>query len=95
MTIEQIKSGDLRLEHALLEAAAEVAFDLIDKIKNRGWKKFSSNYIREAVRCKYGLPFTNTDSPTINRLLRELHPELRPYIRISSLKDQDTSGNDG
>jgi hypothetical protein len=58
---------------------------LIFKMKNDGWC-WSSNFLREYVRCAYCEEFSNSDSPTILRELRRQHPELASYIDIGTLK---------
>jgi len=69
----------------LIDAFYKAALFLIDRIKNHGWR-WSSNYLREHVRCATGLKFTNSDSPHILRALMRDHPELRAYIDIKPLK---------
>jgi len=60
---------------------------LIDKCENWGWKKFSSNYLREHVRCVTGLKFSNSKSPEILRALLQEHPELSEWIELGQLKE--------
>ena len=71
----------------LMKAFHVAALFLIDQVENHGWKKFSSNYLREHVRCRYGYKFTNSRSPDVLRMVRDAHPELRKWIDIKSLKD--------
>jgi hypothetical protein len=70
----------------LVKAFRNAALFLIDKIERGGWKKFSSNYLREHVRCRYGLEFGNEVSPLVLREVRKQCPQLAPYIDIKRLK---------
>lgn len=78
---------DARFMDRLESKFCEAAMFLKDKVQNEGWH-WTSNYLREHVRARYGLRFTNTVSPIILRRLRDNHPELRPYIEIGALKDE-------
>lgn len=71
----------------LVEAFAEAAIFLRNKCENSRWR-WSSNFLREYVRCAYGYSFTNTRSPTILRLVKERYPELRSWIGTGTLKDE-------
>jgi hypothetical protein len=70
------------------EAFYEAALFLKDKIENGGWKKFSSNYLREHVRCRFGFVFSNTESPEILREVIRQHPELGQWITINARKGE-------
>jgi hypothetical protein len=41
---------------------------------------WSSNYLREHVRCATSIKFTNSLSPVVLREVIRQHPELAPYI---------------
>jgi len=69
----------------LVKAFHQAALFLLDRIKHDGWT-WSSNYLREHVRCSTGLTFTNSDSPRILRELRKAHPEIAQHIPIKPLK---------
>ena len=74
--------SDERLEAAFYKAA----IFLLERVRNDGWQ-WSSNYLREHVRCASGLKFTNSRSPEMLRKLRTAYPELKPYIEINPLKE--------
>lgn len=65
----------------LLAAFYKAALFLKDRVENDGWR-WSSNYLREHVRCASGLQFTNSVSPTMLRELRKAYPSLRPFIDV-------------
>lgn len=54
-------------DQKLVDAFHEAALFLKDRIEHGGWKVFSSNYLREHVRCRFGFKVGNTLSPTILR----------------------------
>lgn len=72
----------MKPDQALVEAFYEAALVLKDKIENNGWKTFSANYLREHVRCRYGLKFTNTVSPSVMKEVIAQHPELGRWIKL-------------
>src|SRR5580765_6486654 len=72
---------DVKADKVLVEAFYEAAIVLKDKIENDGWKKFSANYLREHVRCRFGYKFTNTLSPDIMVEVVKQHPELGRWIK--------------
>ena len=87
----------MTVEHGLqrkVDAFHEAALFLKDKIENGGWKRFSSNYLREHARCRFGIKFSNTDSPEVLRELRNQHPELARWITINARKEHETRGTD-
>lgn len=66
----------------LISAFYEAAIFMKDRVDNHGWKKSIANYLREHVRSRTGLNFSNTRSPKILDEIRLQHPELRPYIDV-------------
>lgn len=78
---------DERYEQRLVEAFHTAAMFLKAKVESNGWQ-WSSNYLREHVRCSTGMKFSNSISPDILRALRQDYPELRPYIEIGTLKGE-------
>lgn len=75
----------------LVRAFAAAARFLIDKCEHEGWH-WSSNFLREYVRCATSLQFSNTRSPDILRLLMQRHPEFRHWVEIASRKNDRESG---
>lgn len=73
------------IDRKLMLAFYRAAMFLKHRVDTEGWV-WSSNYLREHVRCATGLQFTNTRSPDILRQLRLQHPELIPYLDIKPLK---------
>jgi hypothetical protein len=73
-------------DQRLVNAFHEAALFLRDKIEYGGWKEFSSNYLREHVRCRFGLHFTNTISPKMLDEVVKQHPEMGSWIKINSRK---------
>jgi len=71
----------------LVSAFYRAAMFLKARIEHDGWG-WSSNYLREHVRCAYGLRFTNTESPQILRALMRAHPELNKLVKIKPLKQR-------
>jgi hypothetical protein len=69
-----------------VEAFHEAALFLKNRVENMGWKKFSSNYLREHVRCRFGIVFSNTESPEILREVIRQHPELCRWIVVNARK---------
>ena len=55
------------------------------KVETEGWL-YSSNYLREHARCAFGVSFTNSESPAILRILRQRHPDVKPWIGVKPLK---------
>lgn len=55
---------------------------LIEMIKQGIWKQFSTNYLREAVRCKYGEAFTNTVSPIVYAEVLRRRPDLKDWMDV-------------
>lgn len=74
-------------DEQLVRAFAVAGRFLRDKCEREGWH-WSSNFLREFVRCTTTLQFANARSPTILRLLREREPELRGWIEISGRKGE-------
>jgi hypothetical protein len=70
----------------LIEAFYEAALFLQDKIIHGGWAVFSSNYLREHVRCRYGYAFSNSLSPRILDEVKKQHPELALWITTNARK---------
>ncbi len=60
---------------------------LMRRIDQDGWV-WTSNILRELVRSKHGLKFTNTISPDLLRMLRQRNPEMRKYIVINTRKGE-------
>jgi len=75
-----MKASDERLVMAFSNAA----LFLIEHIKNDGWK-WSSNYLREHVRCATDLHFCNTISPKILDVLKK-NPLIGPYVITKTRK---------
>lgn len=69
----------------LVDAFYRAALFLKARVDEDGWK-WSSNFLREYVRCSTRIGFTNTESPDFLREVRRQHPELRAYIKIKPLK---------
>lgn len=76
----------------LVRAFASAARFLKDKCEHDGWH-WSSNFLREYVRCSTSLQFSNTRSPEILRLLKAREPELRHWIDIAARKGDGSSGS--
>jgi hypothetical protein len=72
-------------DQRLVSACYDAALWLLERIEKEGWKRFSWNYLREHVRCKDGLPFTNTASPGVYEAVRKQNPDLAR--RISRQED--------
>ena len=70
----------------LVRFVTQAADDLIDKVKNKGWHCFSTNYLREVARCQYGEPFTNTDSPEVYTEVIKRRPDLAKWIEVKKTK---------
>lgn len=70
----------------MVRAFHEAALFLKDRVENAGWKKFSSNYLREYVRCRYGYRFSNSLSPVILDKLLLQHPEWEPWVKTAERK---------
>jgi len=69
----------------LVRAFTEAAYFLREKCEHQGWH-WSSNFLREYVRCTTNLRFANARSPTILRMVKDRHPDLSKWIEISGLK---------
>lgn len=69
----------------LVQAFADAAFFLKDRVRQAGWK-WSDNFLREYVRCKFRLRFTNSLSPDILREVQRRYPELEDMIVLGPLK---------
>jgi hypothetical protein len=76
-----------RYNQRLIDAFYKAALFLVERIQHDGWV-WSSNYLREHVRCATGLKFSNSISPEILRELRK-YPNLRPWIEIAPLKENE------
>jgi len=87
MQQREMWSAEVPDEH-LVRAFTEAAYFLRDRCEQSGWH-WSSNFLREYVRCTTDLRFANARSPTILRMVRDRHPELRRWIDISGLKKED------
>lgn len=74
-------------QQRLVEAFYRATLFLLERIEKDHWR-WSSNYLREHVRCATGLSFSNSDSPTILRALRTAHPDIAQWIDIGKLKDE-------
>lgn len=79
---------------ALLNAFYEAALFLKDQCEHGGWRKFSSNYLREHARCRYGVAFSNTLSPKLLRQVLKEHPDLAQWIKTNPLKIDIDLGRD-
>ena len=64
----------------LVKMGFDAALFMIFHIENRGWKKWTDNYIREHIRCTTGLSFSNTPSPLLYKEIRRQHPELTKWF---------------
>lgn len=71
---------DQKLVNAFYEAAIWLKY----QIDNEGWKRFSANYLREHVRCRHAMRFTNSLSPIILRMVIEQHPNLAQWIKLKA-----------
>jgi hypothetical protein len=80
--------SDLFASRHLIDAFDDAATFLLARMKHGGWKTFSANYLREHVRCKTGLKFSNSISPMILRGLLERRPELAEFIELGTLKSE-------
>jgi len=69
----------------LIQAFRNASIFLIGMIKAEGWV-WSSNYLREHVRCATGLKFSNTISPVVLREVAKRYPAIAPYIEIKPLR---------
>lgn len=78
---------DDRYKQRLTNEFYRAALFLVDRVQHDGWV-WSSNYLREHVRCATGLKFSNTISPEILRELRNRYPKLAAWIEIGSLKNE-------
>lgn len=78
---------DKNLVHAFYLAA----LFLKDRVDHHGWQ-WSSNYLREHVRCATGWRFSNSLSPVILREVIRRHPELGSYVDIKPLKRRHIPG---
>jgi hypothetical protein len=67
----------------LNEAFYQAALHLKEKVEKEGWK-WSSNYLREYVRCRWHFKFTNTLSPDIMKEVVKKHPELGNWIILKT-----------
>lgn len=76
---------------AKVDAFHEAALFLKDKIENGGWKKFRSNYLREHCACRFGIGFSNSDSPAILDELRKQHPEVARWVVVHARKEKDAA----
>jgi hypothetical protein len=65
----------------LIEAFYCAALFLKLRIEQDGWQ-WSSNYLREHVRCANGMRFSNSQSPAILRALKKAHPDIAPFIKL-------------
>lgn len=74
-------------DEQLVQAFATAGRFLKEKCEREGWH-WSSNFLREFVRCTTTYQFANARSPTILRLLREREPELKGWIEIAPLKNE-------
>lgn len=81
-----MESAGVKLDPKLVEAYRNAALTLIDNIERKGWKKFRSNYLREHVRCRYGLGFGNELSPDVLREVLKQCPQLAAYITVKRRK---------
>jgi len=68
----------------LVRAFYDATMFLKQRVEQDGWQ-WSTNYLREHVRCATGLRFSNSISPTMFRTLRERYPELREFLAIKPL----------
>lgn len=75
-----------RLDPQLVRAFYRAALFLKARIEHDGWG-WSSNYLREHVRCAYGLKFTNSKSPEVLRAVMRQYPELATLIKIKPRKE--------
>lgn len=71
----------------LVRAFYRAALFLKHRIETQGWV-WSSNYLREHVRCATNARFTNSLSPEILREVIRQHPELAAYIEIKPRKQR-------
>ena len=74
----------------LVQAYYRAALFSIEHKERHGWRALSSNYLREHVRCAFGLQFTNTDSPMILRAFRRAYPDIAYHFDIKPLKKRGT-----
>jgi hypothetical protein len=81
------KYNDRYMDRLIVEFHRAAQF-LIDRVQNDDWV-WSSNYLREHVRCATGMKFTNSISPEILRELRARYPELAPWIETTPIKGED------
>lgn len=70
----------------LVDAFYEAAIVLKHHVEYDGWK-WSSNFLREYVRCRWGYKFSNTISPLILDEVIRQHPELAGWIVTAERKD--------
>lgn len=77
-------------DEQLVRAFTTAAVFLKNKCEREGWV-WSSNFLREFVRCSSGYQFANARSPTILRLVKHRYPELRKWIEIGTLKGETGS----
>src|SRR5262245_154484 len=82
-----------QMDQRLVDAFYEAALFLVDQVDNHGWV-WSSNYLREHVRCRHQLQFANTISPVILREVVRQHPELRGIIRTKRRKGRGNGKED-
>jgi hypothetical protein len=69
----------------LVEAFYVAALYLKQRVEQDGWR-WSSNYLREHVRCATKLHFTNSLSPEILREVVRRHPDMASWIEIGPRK---------
>jgi hypothetical protein len=74
-------------EERLIGAHYQAARFLMEKCKSERWF-WSSNFLREYVRCSTGLQFSNSRSPEILRTLKERYPEIKHWIATAALKGE-------
>lgn len=72
-------------DQKLVRAFYRAALFLKHRVEEDGWV-WSSNYLREHVRCATSMQFSNSVSPEILRELRRQHPELASWIDIKPLQ---------
>ena len=80
---------------AKVEACYEAALFQKDKVENGGWKKFRTNYLREHCAARFGIPFSNDDSPTIFDEVVKQHPEMARWIKHKRRKQKTANKSNG
>jgi hypothetical protein len=73
----------MKFDQRLVDAFYEATLFQIDMIQNHGWKRFSSNFLREYARAKHAIPFSNSLSPQIMDQVIEEHPHLKDWIKLN------------